>query len=134
FNPVSPADWTIHVETTCTNRDLPARLPFGGGQPKLQRAPAAGPVTRVSCLTPPTQTVRTHLREEGLWRLVSHLTLNHLSLTDSEDGADALRENLTLYAFADSAVTRGHIEGVRSVSSKRVLGRANGAVCRGVEV
>jgi type VI secretion system protein ImpG len=26
------------------------------------------------------------------------------------------------------------IEGVRSVAGKRVLGRANGAVCRGVEV
>ncbi len=134
FNPSAPADWTIHVETTCMNRDLPARLPFGGGQPKLQLAPAAGPVTRVSCLTPPTPTVRTHLKEEGLWRLVSHLTLNHLSLTDSTDGADALREILTLYDFADSAVTRGVIEGVRQVSGKRVLGRASGAVCRGVEV
>jgi type VI secretion system protein ImpG len=134
FNPAAPADWTIHTETTCMNRDLPARLPFGGGQPKLQLAPAAGPVTRVTCLTPPTQTVRTHLKEEGLWRLVSHLTLNHLSLTDGADGADALREILALYDFADSAVTRGHIEGVRAVSGKRVLGRANGAVCRGVEV
>jgi type VI secretion system protein ImpG len=134
FNPTAPSDWTIHTETTCMNRDLPARLPFGGGQPKLQLSPAAGPVTRVNCLTAPTQTVRTHLKEEGLWRLVSHLTLNHLSLTDHTDGADALREILTLYDFADSAVTRGHIEGVRSILGKRVLGRANGAICRGVEV
>jgi type VI secretion system protein ImpG len=134
FNPAAPSDWTIHTETTCMNRDLPARLPFGGGQPKLQLAPAAGPVTRVNCLTAPTQTVRTHLKEEGLWRLVSHLTLNHLSLTDGTDGADALREILTLYDFADSAVTRGHIEGVRTILGKRVMGRANGAICRGVEV
>jgi type VI secretion system protein ImpG len=88
----------------------------------------------VNCLTAPTQTVRTHLKEEGLWRLVSHLTLNHLSLTDHTDGADALREILAIYDFTDSAVTRGHIEGVRSILGKRVLGRANGAICRGVEV
>jgi type VI secretion system protein ImpG len=133
FNPAAPADWTIHVETTCMNRDLPARLPFGGGQPKLQLA-KGGPVSRVTCLTPPTQTVRTHLKEEGLWRLVSHLTLNHLSLTDGPDGADSLREILALYDFTESAANRGYVEGVRSVSGKRVLGRANGAVCRGVEV
>jgi type VI secretion system protein ImpG len=134
FNPTAPADWTIHVETTCMNRDLPARLPFGGGQPKLQFAQGGGPVARVTCLTAPTQTVRTHLKQEGLWRLVSHLTLNHLSLTDGTEGAEALREILALYDFTDSAVTRGQIDGVRALSGKRVLGRMHGAVCRGVEV
>lgn len=134
FNPSAPIDWTISVQATCMNRDLPARLPFGGGQPKLQLSDGSGLVTRITCLTPPTPTVRTHLREEGLWRLVSHLTLNHLSLTDGADGADALREILALYDFTDSAVTQSLIEGILSVSGKRVLGRANGAVCRGVEV
>jgi type VI secretion system protein ImpG len=134
FNPMAPADWTIHVETTCTNRDLAARLPFGGGQPKLQFAEGGGPVTRITCLTAPTQTIRSHLREEGLWRLVSHLSLNHLSLTDGTDGADALREILMLYDFTESAVNRNQIDGVREVSAKRVLGRIHGAVCRGVEV
>ena len=134
FNPAAPIDWTVSVRATCMNRDLPARLPFGGGQPRLQLTEGSGLVTRITCLTPPTPTVRTHLREEGLWRLVSHLTLNHLSLTDGPDGADALREILALYDFTESAVTRAQIEGVRAVSGKRVLGRANGAVCRGVEV
>jgi type VI secretion system protein ImpG len=134
FNPAAPIDWTVSVQATCMNRDLPARLPFGGGQPKLQLTEGSGLVTRITCLTPPTPTVRTHLREEGLWRLVSHLTLNHLSLTDGSDGADALREILALYDFTESAVTRAQIEGIRGVSGKRVLGRANGAVCRGVQV
>ncbi len=134
FNPAAPADWTIHVETTCMNRDLAARLPFGGGQPKLQLAQGGGLVSKLTCLTPPTPTVRSHLREEGLWRLVSHLTLNHLSLTGEEDGADALREILALYDFTESAATRSQIEGIVSVTAKRVLGRYGGAVCRGVEV
>ena len=134
FNPAAPADWTVHVETTCMSRDLPARLPFGGGQPRLQLTQGGGLVSRVTCLTPPTATVRTHLRPEGLWRLVSHLSLNHLSLTGGEDGADALREILALYDFADSPATRAMIDGVQSVSGKRALGRYGGAVCRGVEV
>lgn len=134
FNPAAPADWTAHVEATCLNRDLPARLPFGGGQPKLQLAEGGGLVSRLGCLTPPTQTIRTHLRAEGLWRLVSHLTLNHLSITGGEDGADALREILTLYDFTESAATQGMIDGILSVNGKRVIGRYGGAVCRGVEV
>lgn len=134
FNPAAPADWTIHVEATCLNRDLPARLPFGGGQPKLQLAQGGGLVNRLRCLTPPTATLRTHLREEGLWRLVSHLTLNHLSVSGGPDAADALREILSLYDFTDSAVTKASIEGLLAVTGKRVLGRASGALCRGVEV
>ncbi|MBO0155351.1 type VI secretion system baseplate subunit TssF, partial [Vibrio parahaemolyticus] len=36
FRPSSPASWTLEVETTCLNRDLPHDLPFGGDQPRLQ--------------------------------------------------------------------------------------------------
>ncbi len=54
---------------------------------------------------------------------------------DGEDGAQALREVLKLYDFADSEETRSMIGGVLSVQSRRVAGRAeSGAVCRGVEV
>ena len=91
-------------------------------------------MSRVTCLTPPTPTVRTHLQDEGLWRLVSHLSLNHLSLTGAEDGADALREILALYDFADSPASRAMIDGLLSVTARRALGRYGGAVCRGVEV
>ena len=32
FDPSAPADWTLDVETTCLNRDLPHRLPFVAGR------------------------------------------------------------------------------------------------------
>jgi type VI secretion system protein ImpG len=75
-----------------------------------------------------------------MWRLVSHLTLNHLSLTGHDAGAEALREILTLYDFTDSEETRAAIAGITDVASRRVVGRVRGeggageAVCRGVEV
>ena len=137
FKPSSPSGLAIDVETTCLNRDLPHRLPFGGGQPNLQLASGA-PVSKIVCLTAPTPTRRPALRHGTVWRLISHLSLNHLSLVDHDDGADALREILKLYDFADSAETRSIIDGLLGVASRRVVGRVGGPVsagfCRGVEV
>jgi type VI secretion system protein ImpG len=137
FQPSAPADGTLDVETTCLNRDLPYRLPFGGDQPHLQLSEGDGLVGRVSCLTAPTRTLRPALKHGALWRLISHLSLNHLSLVDGAEGAGALREILKLYDFADSDETRSLIDGVLHVRSRRVagrVGRGGGAVCRGVEV
>ena len=61
--------------------------------------------------------------------------MNHLSLADDEEGADALREILELYDFADSAETRAMIEGMLSVRSPPRRGRERRrAFCRGMEV
>ncbi len=139
FQPSAPADWTVEVETTCLSRDLPHRLPFGGDQPLLQISEGgAALVTRIVCLTPPTRTLRPAQKQGLLWRLISHLSLGHLSLVDNSDKADALREILKLYDFADSPETRQVIDGLLQVQSRRVVGRVSGAgeatFCRGVEV
>ena len=137
FSPAAPPRWTLDVETTCLDRDRPSRLPFGEGQPVL-RLTKGGPLARIACLTRPTATLRPALKHGALWRLISHLSLNHLSLADSQEGADALREILKLYDFADSAETRAMIDGVLSVRTRRVAGRAagepRGGFCRGLEV
>jgi type VI secretion system protein ImpG len=70
--------------------------------------------------------------------LISHLSLNHLSLLGSGQGADSLREILKLYDYNDSAETRAMIDGLLDVRSRRSVGRVGGAIsagfCRGVEV
>lgn len=136
FRSSIPADWILDIETTCLNRDLPERLPFGGDQPRLQMSEGHGSVARIVCLTPPTRTLRPPLGHGRLWRLISHLSLNHLSIVD--DGkAEALREILKLYDFADSAETRNQIDGILQVSSQRVVGSVGGggpvSFCRGTE-
>lgn len=137
FEPFAAADWTLAVETTCLNRNLPHRLPFGQGQLRL-RLSKGGPFAAIECLTRPTPTYRPAERKGHLWRLISHLSLGHVSLTDGETGADALREILKLYDFADSAETRSMIDGVLRIAGRRVVGRVagdyRGGVCRGVEV
>jgi type VI secretion system protein ImpG len=137
FRPSAPADWVMEVNTTCLNRDLPQELPFGGDHPKFQLREGGGAISRIVCLTPPTRTLRTKLGHGLLWRLISHLSLNHLSLVEGGD-TDALREILKLYDFADSAESRGQIDGIVGISSRRVVGsiRSQGSlcICRGTEV
>ena len=134
----APKEWTLGVETVCFNRDLPHRLPFGGDQPRLQLSEGGGLLSRIACLTPPTPTLRLSLRQGQLWRFISHLSLNHLSLVDGDDKGEALREILKLYDFKDDAESRKIISGIKGVESKRVVGqyRSDGqsGFCRGVEV
>jgi type VI secretion system protein ImpG len=137
YRPSRPATDAVTVRALCTNRDLPAKLPFGGDQADFQLA-APGPVGRVRCVRKPTLTLRPKLGRGLQWPLISQLSLNHLSLTDDEQGIDSLRQILRLHDFAESAITRQQIEGVASISSRRVAGRASrglgSAVCQGLEI
>lgn len=137
-DPAAPNDWVASVETTCSNRDLPGKLPFGGGHPYLRPAEPQPGVKTVACLTAPTQTLRLPSRKESGWRLVSHLSLNHLSLSDPDGGAESLREILRLYDFRDAAETRAMINSIQSLKAvrgtARAPNRAMGVLCRGLEV
>src|SRR3954466_15878179 len=137
FNPRLPACETITVHATCTNRDLPSRLPFGGEQGDFE-LDAQAPIGRVRCLRKPTRPLRPPLGRGAHWRLISLLSLNHLSLTDQDSGLDALREILMVHDFADSAVRRQHVDGICGLSHRRTTGRTGrrvgNVVCRGVEV
>lgn len=120
FDPNVPAVETVTAHLTCTNRDLPSRLAFGEREGDFELEESV-PLSRVRCLTKPTPVCRPPLRRGAQWRLISHLTLNHLSLVGDEAGSpDALREILTLYDFTDSTAARRQIDGVRRVSSRRV--------------
>ena len=138
FNPSSPADWVVSVQTTCLNRDLPSRLPYGSGQPHLSLIEGASAVAGIACLTPPTPTLRPAMGKRGYWRLLSHLALNQLSLTNVAEGAEPLREILKLYDLRDSPETRAVIDSVLSVTNRRIAARVQSegmaAVCRGMEV
>jgi type VI secretion system protein ImpG len=137
FNPRLPSCETITVHATCTNRDLPSRLPFGGEQGDFE-LDAQAPVSRVRCLRKPTRALRPPLGRDAQWRLISLLSLNHLSLADCDEGLDALREVLLLNDFAQSAASRQQVAGITAVSSRRASGRTGrkvgSAVCLGVEV
>jgi type VI secretion system protein ImpG len=138
FNPSVPAVETITVRATCTNRDLPGKLPFGGREGDFDIEGTA-PLSRVRCLRKPTNTVRPPLRRGAQWRLISHLALNHLSIVegDSQAATEALQEILLLYDFMDSSATRKQISGIDHVSSRRVVRQTGSRIgtgfVRGIE-
>lgn len=138
FKPSVPQDLILNIDTFCLNRDVPSRLPFGGDQPRIQLGGGGAPLEQMRCLTQPTPTLRPSLAEGHQWRLISHLSLNHMSLTGGEGGVDALRELLRLYDFRNSAETRATIDGISGVASREITARApsrrRGGICRGTEV
>lgn len=118
--PVLPNIDTLTVRTTCTNRDLPARLPFGNesGDFELETTSA---VRRIVALKKPTPTLRPATGRSVLWRLISHLSLNYLSLV--EDGKAALQEILKLYDFTGSTFSEKQVEGISHLRSRKHFAR-----------
>jgi len=133
--PVTPEADTITVRTTCTNRDLPSRLPFGNENGDFELEGGAA-IKKIVALKKPTSTVRPPIGKSALWRLISHLSLNYLSLVD--EGKDSLQEIFKLYSFTGSSFSEKHIEGIMSVTSRRHFARVfseNGiAFVRGTQV
>ncbi|MGQ0646591.1 MAG: type VI secretion system baseplate subunit TssF [Gemmatimonadaceae bacterium] len=103
------------VRLTCFNGDLPSRLPFGVDERGDFELAQGGPVRRVHSLVKPTPVVQPPLGKPLLWRLISALSLNHLSLI--EEGREALRELLRLHNAGDSAGGERQIQGLMSVRS-----------------
>lgn len=138
FNPNMPDDRTLNIKAICSNRDQPAKLPFSAEQPKLQCVDHAPPTERIRCLTQPSATVRPSMRNGARWRLISHLSLNHLSITGGNDATNALKEILRLYDFKETSANRAQIDAITQVNTRAISapltidGRAT--LCRGVEI
>src|SRR5262249_7102821 len=138
FDPREPAEGTLIIRTTCTNRDLPTKLQQQGDDLQFELEMAA-PLERVRCLRAPTSTLRPPPNRRGVyWKLVSHLSLNHLSLTDPVEGLAALQEMLRLYDFSDPragrqlrAVNEQMIEGITALGSRPVVDRVGGPTAGG---
>ncbi len=124
FDPDKAVDAVLSVDALCLNRDLPTDLPFGGGRPGLRLVEGIAAVASITPVTPPTTTLRPPLREKGFWRLISHLSLGHLSLTGGADGAAALKEILRLYDFRETAESRAAIDAVTDITSEAGVARA----------
>ncbi len=123
FNPRVPAVEVLNVKTTCTNRDLPAKLPFGGREGDFE-VEGTGLLSKARCLTKPTETIRPARRRSLQWRLISHLNLNFLSIVENQNGTpEALQEILHLYNFDDSSPTRKQILGITGIESRKVVRR-----------
>jgi type VI secretion system protein ImpG len=125
----------VTARLTCFNGDLPSRLPFGNDDGDFE-LPGGGPVRKTVALVKPTGVVQPPLGKPQLWRLISQLSLNYLSVV--EGGTEALQELLRLHNFADTASGERQIEGIRGVRStphhSRVVGEYGVSFARGRRV
>ena len=99
---------TLSIELTCTNHNLPRRLPIGAINQPCEQTPH-GLSFRNICV--PTASYSPPLEHDFLWRLISNMSLNYLSLSD----INALRMILETYDLP-----RYHDRQAQKVSEKRL--------------
>lgn len=138
FNPNLPEDRTLNIETTCSNRDQPTKLPYSSDQPKLHCIDGSPPCEKIRFITRPTAVVRPPLRNQARWRLISHLNLNFLSISGRDNATQALQEILRLYDFRESSVSLALVSAITSVKTRPISAPLNidghTTMCRGMEV
>jgi type VI secretion system protein ImpG len=122
--PYSSSLRQLGLAVTCTNRDLPLHMPIGKG-PTDFTTDIGAPLTAIRCVAGPTKPRPSHVHGEFAWRLLSHLSLNYLSLLESSprEGAAALREMLMLYSDGGDVAVQRQIDGVRDIAVRPTTGR-----------
>lgn len=122
--PYRPDLRQLSLVTRCTNRDLPILLNLGG-QASDFALDISAPVDGIRCVKGPTKPYSAIADGAPAWKFISQLSLNYLSLldTDPSQGAAALRELLDLYATTSDSGLRRQVEGVRSIRAEPVVTR-----------
>ena len=77
----------LAVRALCTNRDLPMLL--ATGDENVFHLPEGGPVTSITLPVSPTRPRPTLAQGDTAWRLISHLSLNYASITETGKGQSA---------------------------------------------
>lgn len=135
FDPAAVETDTLNLELTCSNRDLPSLLSYGqaGGDLFLEGGSSA---RSISFLRKPTSSWRFPSGRSAHWRLISHLALNHLSI--SAGGVEAFREMLALYDLPRSPSSQRQIGGISAIEQRAtsawLAGNPFNCLVRGVQV
>lgn len=128
----------VNTSVLATNRDLPARLPFGGGRPYLEVSGTINGLAGIIALTKPTPTRRPARGASAHWKLIGQLSLNYLTLVGNEMSGQALREVLAIYDTGNTPDSEYLRERLIAVSSApgvaRLRFKGHTAMCSGIDV
>lgn len=116
----------LSLEFTCTNRNLPTELSFGCSEADLTVAGVSSS-TVARFVRKPSPSYRFAVDKGAHWRLISHLSLNHQSL--SGVGLEQFRQMLTLYDLPQSPVNRRQIQGIAGLDYKVIMAWIPGEPC-----
>ena len=124
---------TLSLELTCTNGRLPESLRIGDLHEPAATSPESATFRNI---TPMTAALLPPIGKNLLWRLVSHMSLNRLSLASAEN----LRALLSLYLFEERgdlaalAANRKRIDGIETVVTRPADRLVGGHLLRGSEI
>ena len=128
-----PAPETLTITLSCTNGFLPRNLRVGDICIPGRACPEYVTFTNIKPLTP---AVMPPLGSDVLWRLISHLSLNYLSLAH----CDHFQALLDLYVFPDSQnlvsvlANKKRIGGIESLQDRPADRLFRGRLIRGREI
>ena len=113
----------LAVTALCTNRDLPLLMPLGRGNDF--DCIDSYPVRRVTVVRGPSRPVSPVVNQGLGWKVIDHLALNYLSLSEGNgsQAAAALREMLTLYAMHADESRLIQVAGLLAVRTKPIARR-----------
>lgn len=139
FRHVRADSEVLSLSLTCTNRDLPEQLPFGGGADSGAEdcsLPGHSVVKRCTLLRKCTPSLRPPDKRGFRWRLISHLTSQQTSLV--AHGKEPLQEMLQLYNLTDSILATRQIQGIHALEARpgtaRLPGPSFSTFVRGLDV
>ncbi|WP_221801113.1 type VI secretion system baseplate subunit TssF [Oceanobacter mangrovi] len=135
FNPLEDRkEWVIEADVVATNRDLPGKLPFGPGEPRVAFY-EGGSGLRQSCLLPPTPALQPRLQEATRWQLIHHISLQCFG---ERDGVEVLKEVLRLYDLQGTKSSGAIINGITGLSTEtttaRIIQQGRAALCQGTRI
>lgn len=114
----------LSVRTLCTNRDLPLLMSINNEDGDMVCVDSA-PVGRIRIVAGPSRPTVSVADNEITWRLISHLSLNYLGMTDlsEEEGAATLRELMGLYLNQGDQSLQGQINGIKNMGIEPITRR-----------
>ncbi|KPX31982.1 hypothetical protein ALQ50_01388 [Pseudomonas coronafaciens pv. coronafaciens] len=123
---------TISIELTCTNDDLPLRIPAGGICRSGDETPD---FLRFSNITTATKSYAPPVGQDFLWRVISNMSLNYLSLASIE-ALKVILETYDLPRYYDKhaeKVSQRLLNGLKSIHHQHVDRLHEGRPVRGVK-
>lgn len=123
-----PDDEALVIKAQCCNRNVPDRLPFGGGDPTF-KAVSEPLIDKAVALLAPTSTVRPELEGASRWQFIRHLNLEYFT---GDDACERLKAVLQLYDFRQTPESRAMVEGIEKVEVRRVAARVGKGVRSGL--
>ena len=128
-----PVDETLSMGLSCTNAALPEKLQLGDVSQPTSSSPE---LLEFRNLIPLTASVEPPLGSNALWLLLSHMSLNYLSLANARN----LKELLRLYIFPEGrdkpkiAANEKRVNGIEEVRVSPADRLVSGHMMRGQEI